>query len=143
MARKLRGAEEASNEMLATLVDGNVKSGNVSRMQVSSRKVVTLDGWEGTAALNVVGAIVRVNPPATSTDEQVADVKKRLIDAGAVAVKVMPRASAGSVVKPQTEDRSSVMTVRGTVMGMIDEARVVDRDALRAVVEEALVQEGL
>ena len=95
-------------------------------------------------ATRIAGAIVRLEPPAELTDVQIDNVRSAFVAAGAVAVRMLPKLSAGQVVAPErTEDRSSVASVRSVVMKMVDEARVTDREAVRSIVEKVLAEEGL
>ena len=93
------------------------------------------------------GCFVRVEPPEGESDERVALLVSSLREAGAAAVRVMPRRRRSVVPQRMfpTEDGGAApgVTVRATVQALVERANTRDRDALRAAVESALAASGL
>jgi len=87
------------------------------------------------------GAFVRVDPPKDASAERIAEVEAAARAAGAAAVKVLRQRRDSVVAEPKAEP--VVGTAREVVMGMADEARSVDRDALRGVLDRLLSAEGV
>ncbi len=94
----------------------------------------------------IEGAIVRVKPPAVASDEQITHVKELLAEHGAVAVKVLPRAS-GEIpahVAKESRGRGPQRTIRQVVL---DRAAAVsnsrDRDALLQTLNNIMDEAGL
>ena len=153
MARKLRSeaAAEALGARTARVDGASFEVDGVRSVAVQARPLYTFDSkhpvWKLDTAVDctrIAGAIVRLEPPAELTDVQIDNVRSAFVAAGAVAVRMLPKLSAGQVVAPErTEDRSSVASVRSVVMKMVDEARVTDREAVRSIVEKVLAEEGL
>lgn len=100
--------------------------------------------YEGVGQAKAQGRIFKLVPPADADAQRVQQVRRALLEAGAVAVRVAPRASGtrevpgGSAVvlsKPKAP--------RQAVMELVDEARVEDREALREECELLLGRVGL
>ena len=86
---------------------------------------------------NVEGAIVRLRPPAQVTTEQIRALRKKLLRAGAVAVKDEPRAPGEAVVvhgEAPPEDKS----IRETIETMVAEANSSNRQALSGLLQELM-----
>lgn len=88
------------------------------------------------------GAIVRVRPTKWVEPELLSRFEQEIHDAGAFAVKVMPCPPKGEVVVADTE-RQPRRSLREVVSEMVDQAKGIDTDALRAMVEEIMGAEGL
>lgn len=100
--------------------------------------------WRGSPASCEPGAIVRLRPPADASDADVARVRAAHERAGAVRCRVEPRAPGAEVLaRPRSAEKAERRTFREVVMGMAAEARPHDREALVAVLDEALTEEGL
>jgi len=152
MARKVRTqvAVEKAQELVS--VDSGVVTMDRVRFQtVESRRLVTFGpeheiwdpNYQGTG-ICVDGALVRLEPPAGITDAWLDEFQVELKHLGAVAVRVGHRQRADAVItqveKTQPAKGESVHQV---VMGMVDEAKVGDKDSLRNLIEAALAAEGL
>lgn len=112
------------------------------------RRLVTIHPsdsvWTSFNARCEPGSIVRVRPPATASDADIARVEAALLKAGAVRVRVEPRAAGEKVVAPQeTPKRAVRSTMRATVLQMASEARTHNREALRDELERAMSAEGI
>lgn len=100
--------------------------------------------WTSFAAKCELGSIVRVRPPATASDADVQRVEAALLKAGAVRVRVEPRAVGEKVVaKPEAPKRAARSTMRQTVLTMASEARTHHREALLEELERAMSEEGI
>lgn len=100
--------------------------------------------WRGAPASCPPGAIVRLRPPADASDADVARAREAHERAGAVRCRVEPRAAGVEVLaRPRSAGKAERRTFREVVMGMAAEARAHDREALVAVLDEALTEEGL
>jgi hypothetical protein len=87
--------------------------------------------------------IARVIPPPDATDEQVEEVRTKML-VEAAAVRVLPRRRAGVVTEaPRAPERSAHKRAREIVGAMIDEANTADRVALRAFAEEVMGRANL
>lgn len=90
------------------------------------------------------GSIVRVRPPATASDADVARVEAALLKSGAVRVRVEPRVAGEKVVAPQeAPKRAARSSMRETVLQMASEARTHNREALCEELERAMSAEGI
>ena len=87
------------------------------------------------------GAIVRLRPVEWIDPEVLADLAERAKEMGAIAVKVLPCPPKGEVVVAATKQIRR--TLRQVVSEMVDEAKGVDTDALRDMVEQVMSDEGL
>jgi hypothetical protein len=119
-------------------------------VELGAAKVVTIKQDNGiwrTAADRVAfgkgfaGTFVRVDPPAKATEERVRMVEAGLRAVGAVAVKVLRKREGATVTAPKAAEPGR--TARQVVMGMVDESRSRDHDALREACDRALSGEGL
>ena len=140
MARKTRP------EVAGTRVPARVESRPVE----GARQLVTIGpehvawrGWEGKLPMSADGAIVRVQPPESATDEEVARVVENLRSTGAVAVKVQQRRRSATVVEPR-EQRPHARA-RDVVTELVTAANVEEdqRPALLAFVEQVMAGAGL
>jgi hypothetical protein len=91
------------------------------------------DGFEG--------AFVRLVPPKGTKDSRVQEVEQLARKAGAAAVKVVHPKEDATVVASVVEAQRS--TPRETVMRMVEESRSRDHDALRALCDRQLSENGL
>ena len=160
MARKVRTQVTVQAQPTMQTIEGTVSvdsSGSVvykDRVRfkgVDSRRLVTFgpehEIWDpnyiGTG-ISVEGAIVRLEPPAGITDAWLDEFQVELKHLGAVAVRVGHRQRADAVItqveKAQPAKGESVHQV---VMGMVEEAKAGDKEALRNLIEAALAAEGL
>lgn len=100
--------------------------------------------WKGEHPACPPGAIVRIRPPASASDADVARVQASLERAGASRARVEARA-AGADVLPRKAERAPAerRTIREVVIGMAGEARSEDRGALVAFLDEVLSEEGI
>ncbi len=92
------------------------------------------------------GAIVRVKPPAGASDEQITHVKELLAEHGAVAVKVLPRASGeiAAHVSKENQGQRPQRTIRQVVLdraGAVSNSR--DREALLQTLNNVMDEAGL
>jgi hypothetical protein len=114
---------------------------------VDTRELVTIRPtdpvWISDSIVCKAGSIVRLQPPATASDADIARVKEGLQRAGAVRVRVEPRAKGEKVVAQKEERPAARATIREVVFGMSDEARTHNREALHAELERALSEEGI
>ena len=87
------------------------------------------------------GAIVRLRPTEWVDPETIDRVTKVFRDAGAIAVKVLPCPPKGEVVIAETKQPRR--TLRQVVTAMVDEAKGVDTNALRDIVEQVMGDEEM
>jgi hypothetical protein len=91
----------------------------------------------------LAGAIVRLSPPASATDADVAEVEEMARASGAVAVRVAPRPAAPEVAREavlQAAEDAPARSLREVVAKILEGARSADPGALVDLVEEALVE---
>ena len=93
--------------------------------------------------LSIGGALVKVQPPAGATPERVEAVRSALVEAGALAVRVLPPERRAE--QPAAEPVRPV--ARRSVRQVVEEAAArvpsQDRAALDAVLDAAMGAEGL
>lgn len=90
------------------------------------------------------GSIVRVRPPATASDADIERIESALRRAGAVRVRIEPRAAGEKVVAQiEVPKRAVRSTMRETVLMMASEARTHNREALLEELERAMSEEGI
>ena len=87
------------------------------------------------------GAIVRLRPTAWLDPEAIEKFTHAVKEQGAVAVKVLPCPPKGEVVIAETKQPRR--TLRQVVTAMVDEAKGVDTDALRDMIEGVMEAEDL
>lgn len=87
------------------------------------------------------GGFVRVQPPATASDEAVEAVRRRLLEAGAAGVRVLPRLRAAAA--PVPAEALAVPSVREVVLELVAEVPSRDRDKLRGIVEGVMAEAGI
>ena len=112
------------------------------------RRLVTLHPsdsvWTSFVVRCELGSIVRVRPPATASDADIARVEAELLRLGAARVRVEPRAAGEKVVASvDVPKRAARATMRETVLQMASEARTHNREALREELERAMSAEGI
>lgn len=93
---------------------------------------------------SVVGAIVRLRPPASATDEQVEAMRKLFAKAGAERVTVLPRPRA-EVVPANAHDRACEKAIgaRQAVLSLVEESNSKDKKALGGLCERVMAEVGL
>lgn len=95
-------------------------------------------------AATLTGAIVRLLPPPEATDAEVAEVERQVRAAGAVAVRVAPRAAPGPgpVGKAAAEEAvGPARSLAEVLEELLGASRTADPAGLRALVDRA-VEEG-
>lgn len=112
-----------------------------------SRELVTVEPtepfWAGTLPKRKYdGAIVRLRPPATAGDEDVAAARLFFEKRGAERVIVLPRPRA-EVVPQESISATTSESARAAVLALARESNSTDRNALAAFVEEIMAEEGL
>lgn len=112
------------------------------------RRLVTIHPtdsvWTSFAPKCEHGSIVRVRPPATASDADIARVEAELLRLGAARVRVEPRVAGEKVVASvDVPKRAARATMRETVLQMGNEARTHNREALREELETALTKAGI
>ena len=95
---------------------------------------------------DVTGYFVRLDPPANCPDEDVIRMRAQALDLGAAAVKVERLRRDGvlhgeAFAAPPAERPH--LSARKVVAEMLAESRSAQKDALAALVNETLTQEGL
>lgn len=98
--------------------------------------------WREWRSAEVVahGALLRLRPPPEVTDDVVEEVARRLRDAGAARVVVLPRKRSIVIA---TAPAASVARARDVVLELCAQARVEDGAALRGLCEQVMDAEGL
>lgn len=94
----------------------------------------------------LAGALVRLRPPAGTTQEWIDAVADRLRTGGAVAVRVIPPPALPAVIvpgAPEAPPSEPRLRPRDVVERMVADAIGVDRAALHAIVQDVLGAEGL
>ncbi len=103
--------------------------------------------WSGAPPVCPPGAIVRIRPPAEASDADVLRQRDAHERAGAVRVRVEPRAVGERVLAPAPaaapETPAVRATIRGVVMEMAGEARAHNPTALVEELDRALSQQGV
>lgn len=95
--------------------------------------------------------LVRLRPSNTASDEQVKRVKRRLLRAGALAVKVMPRppgdamqlSRRAQLVQALAGDSDAIPPLRDLVFVLVDKSTSTRKDKLKQLLGEAADDEGL
>lgn len=122
---------------------------SVREIELPGRRVLTIPpdhvAWVAAVPADVAGlsgAIVRVQPPARATDDQVRRLVEDLREVGAhVRLDPRPRAKA---VPAEAVRQAAPRSLREVVLGLCDRAGAcVDRAELRAEVEAILDAEGV
>jgi hypothetical protein len=100
--------------------------------------------WTGAPPVCAPGAIVRIRPPADAADSDIARQRAAYERAGAVRIRVEPRAAGERVRANIVEDepRPPRAIVREVVMAMAAEARTHNRTALIEELDRALTTQG-
>lgn len=94
------------------------------------------------AGIRCKGMIVRLIPPNTATDEQVAKVRESIADAA--AIRVMPRRKAAVIVATEElPERGAHKRAREIVSQLVGESNTRDRAALQAFCEQVMSRVGL
>lgn len=110
-----------------------------------ARPVYTIDHdspvWGGAALRLQARAIVRLRPPADCPPETLQAVQQAFKDVGAV-VRVLPVPTRRMPLQAP-QQAAAPQPVRAVVLAMVDECPSANRDALRAVVEHHLAENGL
>ena len=150
MPRRLRSEPTIIPTVTRATVDTSALTNGeprVVQVQVGvSTRLVTLDAsagrWEGRGGLpDVGGAIVRLRPPAGADAALVDAVRREAVEAGAVAVKVLPiPVSKVQVVPMQAPTRRGA---RDVVLAMASESKSTHREELVQVVERICDEVGL
>lgn len=116
----------------------------VRHVERNARRLLTVDvtsertKWSG----HLEGAIVRLRPIEWIDPNELAQIVSGVSDYGAFVVKVMPCPPKGEVVVTDTE-RQQRRSLREVVAEMVDQAKGIDTDALRDMVEGIMETEGL
>ena len=103
---------------------------------------VDSESWLSTPP-SLGGAYVRIDPPAWATDEQVERARFLVAQAGACAVRVLPRPRAAPMVREAREPARARETLREAVLAVSGGVASSDRAALDRVVEGVLGKVGL
>jgi hypothetical protein len=126
-----------------------MKAGDhVKRVDVDAAELVTIGpdhpAWTDPMKLaGVDGAFVRLDPPANIDDEDVKRLHAMVVEEGAVAVKVLPTRRNAVAAEYAAPKQVAHTSARGLIEGMVAEARSHDREALAAVVDDAMKEAGL
>jgi len=152
--RKLKRSEVKR----ATNMDDR-SSMSIERVPVQSRELVQVQPdsllWkmadpglavrasEGVGAVMAKGRIFKLVPPADVDAQRVQQVRRALLEAGAVAVRVGVRATGAREMPTSAVELSKPKAPRQAVMELVEEARVEDREALREECEYLLGRVGL
>jgi hypothetical protein len=146
MARVMRTSAEARAEM--------APDPRVRFVKRDARRLVTIRGtdpagetdgkflheWvdskKGKRSLS--NALVRFQPRADAMEGEVLGAIAALKDAGALAVKLLPKPAMQATVVDAAAPVEEVVSIRSFVEKMVDEAKTEDRDALRALVSKAM-----
>jgi len=119
--------------------------GSVEERKVPARALVTVTSEEGETDPRRVewpGAIVRIRPKASDTEQRVEEMKRELQRLGAERVVVLPRPRAEVV--PEREKRAQrPEDARAAVASLVAESSVEDRGSLASLCEEIMARNGL
>lgn len=98
-----------------------------------------------TVHARVKGALVKLTPPHTATDAHVDRLRGIMEEAGAVAIRIMPRPKTMVLPSEVTIETKAPAhrSVREVVMTLLAEANTKDRPRLTGIVEEAMSKAGL
>lgn len=107
-----------------------------------ARRLVTIRAGQSLEEDLAPGAIVRIEPGSDWTDEQIEHAVTYFRDAGAAAVKVLPRA-AGPQVMVKPAKAAPRATLRQVALEVMAEMKGADEARLREAVEETLAEVGL
>lgn len=87
--------------------------------------------------------IVRLRPPPDAEDSKIEEIRRACIEAGALAVKVLPKRKADVVPSVERAAAPARSSVREVVTKLVEVASVSDRQKLGAVVDAALSRAGI
>lgn len=89
----------------------------------------------------VIGAFVRIRSPETMSDEELSKLRAKVIEQGAIAVRVLPRRQAQVLTTPKVDMKTR--SIREVIVQMVAESNTTDRAALTEVVEHTMAKVGL
>lgn len=116
-----------------------------------SRELVTIgpesQWWTKTerhegVKISAKGSILRLEPPATATDEDVERVCR--LFSSAAAIRINPRGNADRAVYDLVDvSAAAKQSARAVILALVTEARTQDRERLREIVEATMDKVGL
>jgi Fe2+ transport system protein FeoA len=119
------------------------------RVTVDTRVLITAKGalWSepwADRSEDITGAIVRVQPPTDAQEHAIEELRRRLLEMGAAAVRVLPvRRAAVITAETKLQAKRARTSARAEASKLVEEANTSDRDALARVVEASLVAAGI
>lgn len=123
------------------------KPGLGSKVQMvsfeESRRLVTIDWGLGWRSAEVAGAFVRVRPSADATDEEVEQLRRQIVLAGAAAIRILPKPRAKVMVAGAREPAAPRETLRRACEEIAGAVASKDKVAMLALVETTLNRVGL
>lgn len=101
--------------------------------------------WEGAPAPILKGAVIKLHPPESATDEAVKRAKEALLAGGATDVRVVPRRKSSEPLPAVSVESVGIRArdARKVVDRVFLELRHPDAPAVRAELEAAMGAEGL
>jgi hypothetical protein len=125
--------------------DGTVRKVGDARALLTVEQESALWDPDRRCAVSVPrGAIVRLRPPATATDDDVARVRDCYEKLGAERVSVLPRPKAEVVpARVAREAPARAESARAAVLALVEEANTKDRATLRSLCEMVMAEVGL
>ena len=89
------------------------------------------------------GSIVRLRPPGDVAGIVVEKQRRVLLEEGMAAVRVQPGRRAAVLPREKMQHMQPKARAREAAMKLVEEATTLDREALKAAVEQALAEAGL
>jgi hypothetical protein len=114
----------------------------IERVSFGARKLVTIDWDSGWKSGDAADAFVRIRPPPEATDQQVEQVRREVFQAGAKAIRILPRQKAAVIVEKKEETRKRE-THREACLALVETAATQDREALKTEVEAVMAKVGM
>ena len=94
------------------------------------------------ASIDFKGAFVAAKVAAGFSNEYVAALKQRVLEAGALAVRV-DKAKGAEPLVDQRVRRAKLPGIRAVVAALLEEAPSKDKDKLRSIIEAAISEAGI
>ncbi len=115
----------------------------IERIAFKARKMLTIDWDSGWKSGDAVDAFVRIRPPPEATDQQVQQVRREVFQAGAAAIRILPRQKAAVLVEKKDENVRKRETHREACLALVETVATRDREALKTEVEAVMAKVGL
>jgi hypothetical protein len=142
-AKKVRASqEEASTKPVSSMFEVRSVALENARSLVTIGVVDRqLPNYAETAE-RLNGALVKLTPHPSATDQEVENSRQEIVKAGAVAVRVMPRQRSAVITEAARAEAPARESIRQACEALVEQVSSRDKDALRKVVEDVLSKVG-